>query len=96
MRDISFIMAVFVSISFSEWVVERSGLSFAGGENRTGLGSDGEVILTSERLSSGGLSLSIIHSKDGSFMVESVKIDQNRTKSVAVIKETVDGQTVCT
>ena len=78
MRDISSIMAVFVSISsFSEWVVKWGGLSVSGGEtNRTVLGSAGEVILTSERLSLGGLSLSIIHSKDGSFMVKSVKIDQ--------------------
>ena len=78
MRDISSIMAVFVSISsFSEWVVEWGGLSVSGGEtNCTVLGSDGEVILTLERLSLGGLSLSIIHSKDGSFMVKLVKIDQ--------------------
>ena len=88
MRDRSSIMVVLISIaSFSEQVVEWGGLSVAGGENRTGLGSDGEVTLTSERLSSGGLSLSNNQSmREGLFMV----------KSVVVIKVTVDGQAVCT
>ena len=78
MRDRSYIMSVFNIIisSFLGWVVEV-GLAIAGVEtNRTVLGSVGEVIVTSGKLSSGGLSLSIIHSKDGSVMVKSVKIDQ--------------------
>ena len=70
-----------------DWV----GLTVSGDDaNCTVLGSKGEVILTLERLSSGGLSLSIIHSNDGSVMVES----EIRSKSVAVSKLTVDGQTV--
>ena len=54
-------------------------LSVSGDDaNRTVSGLKGEVILTSERLSSGGLSLSIIHFKDGSVMVKSMKLGQNR------------------
>ena len=63
MRDRSSLKAVFISISCLEWVVDWVGLSVSGDDaNCTVLGSKGEVILTSERLSSGGLSLSIIHS----------------------------------
>ena len=78
MRVRSSLKAVFISISCSERVVDWVCLSVSGDDaNRTVSGSKGEVILTLERLSSGGLSLSIIHSKDGSVMVKSMKIGQN-------------------